>query len=189
MRRFFGFLLTTFLGASLALAQPSGLSRKPDVPYVPTTDTAVKAMLELAQVKSSDVVYDLGCGDGRIVIAAARSYGARGVGIDIDPVRIREAKKNAERAGVESQVEFREQDLFQANFREATVVTLFLLPSINRRLLPQLQALKPGTRIVSNTFEIGDWKPAREIVVKEDANDDYYFGSSRLLLWIVPERK
>ncbi len=182
MRRLFGFLLTTFLGGSLALAQPGGPSRKPDVPYVPTTETVVKAMLELAQVKSSDVVYDLGCGDGRIVIAAAESYGARGVGLDIDPVRIREAKKNAEQAGVEGRVEFREQDLFQANYREATVVTLFLLPSINKRLLPQLQALKPGTRIISNTFEIGDWKPVREIVVKEDADDDYYFGSSRLLL-------
>ncbi len=146
-------------------------------------------MLELAQVRSSDIVYDLGCGDGRIVIAAAKSYGARGVGIDIDPVRIREARKNARQAGVESRIEFREQDLFRANFREATVVTLFLLPSINQRLFPQLQALKPGTRIVSNTFEIGDWKPVREIAVKDDPDDDYYFGSRRLLLWIVPERK
>ena len=189
MRRFSAFFITASLSASPALSQQAGPSRKPDVPYVPTTETAVKAMLDLAQVKSSDIVYDLGCGDGRIVIAAAKSYGARGVGIDIDPVRIREAKKNANQAGVESRVEFREQDLFQANFREATVVTLFLLPSINKRLLPQLQALKPGTRIVSNTFEIGDWKPAREIVVKDDADDDYYFGSRRLLLWIVPERK
>jgi hypothetical protein len=111
------------------------------------------------------------------------------VGIDIDPARIREAKKNASQAGVESLVEFREQDLFQANFREATVVTLFLLPVINKRLLPQLKALKPGTRIVSNTFEIGDWKPVRKIVVKDDPYDDYYFGSRRLFLWIVPERK
>jgi SAM-dependent methyltransferase len=189
MRRFSEFFITVLLNASLALSQQAAPSRKPDVPYVPTTETAVKAMLELAQVKSSDVVYDLGCGDGRIVIAAAKSYGARGVGIDIDPVRIREAKKNANQAGVESRVEFREQDLFQADFRDATVVTLFLLPSVNQRLLPQLQALKPGTRIVSNTFKIGDWKPAREIAVKEDPNDYYYFGSIRLLLWIVPEHK
>jgi SAM-dependent methyltransferase len=189
MRRCSGLVITALLGASLALAQDAGTSRKPDVPYVPTTGTAVKAMLKLARVRRTDVVYDLGCGDGRIVIAAAKNFGARGVGIDIDPVRIREARKNARQAGVENRVEFREQDLFQSDFREATVVTLFLLPAINRRLRPQLEALKPGTRIVSNTFEIGDWKPARELVVKDDANDDYYFGSRRLLLWVVPERK
>jgi len=185
----FSVLAAVCLTASLAVAQKAGPSREPDVPYIPTTETAVKAMLELAAVKSSDIVYDLGCGDGRIVIAAARSYGARGVGIDIDPALIREAKQNARQAGVERRVEFREQDLFLANFREATVVTLFLLPAINKRLLPQLEALKPGTRIVSNTFEIGDWKPVREIVVKDDPADNYYFGSHRLFLWIVPERK
>jgi SAM-dependent methyltransferase len=184
-----GVLSVVFLTASLALAQKAGPSREPDVPYIPTTEIAVKAMLELAAVTSSDVVYDLGCGDGRIVIAAAKSYGARGVGIDIDPMLIRDAKKNARQAGVEKRVKFREQDLFLANFREATVVTLFLLPAINKRLLPQLEALKPGTRIVSNTFEIGGWKPVREIVVKDDPADDYYFGSHRLFLWIVPERK
>lgn len=189
MRTSFGFIVAAVLSVSLALAQKAGPSRKPDVPYIPTTETAVKAMLELAGVKRSDIVYDLGCGDGRIVIAAAKSYGARGVGIDIDPVLVREAKKNARHAGVERRVEFREQDLFRSNFREATVVTLFLLPAINRRLLPQLEGLKPGTRIVSNTFEIGDWKPVREIVVKDDPDDDYYFGSHRLFLWIVPERK
>jgi SAM-dependent methyltransferase len=182
-------LLATLLSASLALAQNAGAVREPDVPYVPTTETAVKAMLQLARVKRTDVVYDLGCGDGRIVIAAAKNYGARGVGIDIDPVRIREAKENARRAGVENRVEFREQDLFQSDFREATLVTLFLLPALNKRLRPQLEALKPGTRIVSNTFVIGDWKPVRELVVKEDPNDEYYFGSRRLFLWIVPKRK
>jgi len=189
MQSSLGCFATILLSASLGLAQKSGPSREPDVPYIPTTETAVKAMLELAAVKSSDIVYDLGCGDGRIVIAAAKNYGARGVGIDIDPARIREAKKNASQAGVESRVEFREQDLFQANFSEATVVTLFLLPAVNKRLIPQLEALKPGTRIVSNTFEIGDWKPARQIVVEDDPADDYYFGSRRLFLWIVPERK
>ena len=188
MRKAFGFLPSILLSASLALAQKAGPSRQPDVPYIPTTETAVKAMLELADVKSSDMVYDLGCGDGRIVIAAAKSYGARGVGIDIDPARIREAKRNARRAGVKKHVEFRKQDIFLTNFREATVVTLFLLPAINKRLLPQLEALKPGTRIVSNTFEIPGWTPVREIIVKDDPDDDYYFGSRRLLLWIVPER-
>ncbi len=188
MLRSFGFLFTVVLSVSPTFAQTAGPSRKPDVPYIPTTQTAVRAMLELAGVKSSDIVYDLGCGDGRIVIAAAKRYGARGVGIDIDPALVREAKKNARQAGVEKLVEFREQDLFQASFREATVVTLFLLPAINKRLFPQLQGLKPGTRIVSNTFEIGDWKPVREIVVKDDPDDDYYFGSHHLFLWIVPER-
>jgi SAM-dependent methyltransferase len=189
MRRPIHILLTASLSAALVLAQKASPSREPDVPFIPTTETAVKAMLELADVKSSDIVYDLGCGDGRIVIAAAKRYGARGVGIDIDPALVRLAKKNAREAGVENRVEFREQDLFQSNFRQATVVTLFLLPAINKRLLPQLEALKPGTRIVSNTFEIGDWKPVREIVVKDDPADDYYFGSHRLFLWIVPERK
>jgi SAM-dependent methyltransferase len=177
------------LAAFSASAQDAGPSRKFDVPYVPTTDTAVKAMLRLAKVRSSDVVYDLGCGDGRIVIAAAKNRGSRGVGIDIDPERIREARENARRAGVEQRVEFREQDLFQADFRDATVVTMFLLPAINKRLQPQLEALKPGTRIISNAFAIGDWKPDREIAVKGDADDAYYFGSRRLFLWIVPKRK
>lgn len=170
-------------------AQDTGLSRKPDVPYVPTTGTAVKAMLRLAKVKSTDIVYDLGCGDGRIVIAAAKDYGARGVGIDIDPQLVREAKEGAFRAGVADRVEFREQDLFISDFRDATVVTLFLLPALNQRLRPQLEALKPGTRIISNTFEIAGWKPAKSIVVKDDADDAYYFGSRRLYLWIVPKRK
>ena len=177
-------LVMACCAASFVLAQGTRPAREPDVPYVPTTETAVRAMLKLAGVKRSDVVYDLGCGDGRIVIAAAKNYGARGVGIDIDPERIREARENARRAGVESRVEFREQDLFRSDFREATVVTLFLLPAINRRLRPQLELLKPGTRVISNTFEIGDWKPAREITVKEDADDAYYFGSRRLFLWI-----
>ena len=189
MRSFCGFFLTALLGVCLGHAQNPSTSRKPDVPYVPTTETAVKAMLRLARVKRTDVVYDLGCGDGRIVIAAAKNYGARGVGIDIDPARIREAKENARRAGVEDRVEFREQDLFQSDFHEATVVTLFLLPAINKRLRPQLESLKAGTRIVSNTFEIGDWKPVRKLRVKSDAHDDYYFGSRGLFLWVVPAHK
>ena len=170
-------------------AQDTGASGMPDVPYVPTTETAVKAMLKLAKVRSSDIVYDLGCGDGRIVIAAARNYGARGVGIDIDPQLIREARENARRAGVADRVEFREQDLFESNFRDATVVALFLLPTLNQRLRPQLEALRPGTRIISNTFEIAGWKPVREIIVKDDPDDAYYFGSRRLFLWVVPRRK
>lgn len=182
-------IIAALLAAFPALAQETEPFRKPDVPYVPTTDTAVKAMLRLAKVRSSDVVYDLGCGDGRIVIAAAKNHGARGVGIDIDPRLIREARENARRAGVAGRVEFREQDLFQSDFRDATVVALFLLPALNQRLRPQLEALKPGTRVISNTFEIAGWKPAKTMVVKDDADDTYYFGSRRIYLWIVPKRK
>jgi len=168
-----------------ANAQPG---RKPDVPFVPTTDEAVQAMLKLAGVKKSDTVYDLGCGDGRIVIAAAKTYGAHGVGIDIDPQRIREAKENAKKAGVESLVRFEENDLFKADFRPATVVTLFLLPEGNLKLKPKLlQDLKLGTRIVSNTFDMGDWKPDKEFTVDGDSDDTYL--SRHLFLWTVPERK
>jgi ubiquinone/menaquinone biosynthesis C-methylase UbiE len=137
------------------------------------TDEAVKAMLKLADVKRSDIVYDLGCGDGRIVIAAAKEYGAHGVGIDINPERIQEAKANAKRAGVENLVRFEENDLFDADIHEASVVTLFLLSSVNLKLRPKLlKDLKPGTRIVSNTFDMGDWKPDKELTL-DDTGDDW----------------
>jgi SAM-dependent methyltransferase len=170
----------------LAAAQEAKPKREPDVPYVPTTEEAVKAMLNLAGVKKTDVVYDLGCGDGRIVIAAAKTFGARGVGIDINPVRIAEAKENAKKEGVEDLVRFEENDLFEADIRPATVVTLFLLPNINLKLLPKLlKDLKPGTRIVSNTFDMGDWKPEKEATV--DSTDEDTYLSHRLMLWTVPE--
>jgi len=143
-------------------------------------------MLKLAGVKSSDVVYDLGCGDGRIVVAAAKTFGARGVGIDIDPARIAEANANAKKAGVEKLVRFEETDLFQADIHEASVVTLFLLSSVNLKLRPKLLSdLKPGTRIVSNTFDMGDWQPAKELDL--GGSEDNYF-SRKLFMWIVPER-
>ena len=150
-----------------------------DVPFVPTPDEVVAGMLALAGVRAGDVVYDLGCGDGRIVIAAARRRGVRAVGIDIDPRRIAEAEAGARRAGVADRTRFVRQDLFDADLREATVVTLYLLPSLNVRLRPKLLAeLAPGTRVVSHGFDMGDWKPARV----ERA------GSSTIYLWIVPER-
>ena len=153
-------LVAAVLFAAVGTAQQNQPRRPPDVPFVPTTDEAVQAMLKLAGVKKTDVVYDLGCGDGRIVIAAARDFGARGVGIDIDPQRIAEAKENARKAGVEKLVRFEENDLFEADIHEATVVTLFLLSSVNLKLRPKLlKDLKPGTRIVSNTFDMGDWAP------------------------------
>ena len=180
-------LVLAMLSVAVAAAQNAQPRREPDVPFVPTTDEAVQAMLKLADVKKTDVVYDLGCGDGRIVIAAAKSYGAHAVGIDIDPVRIAEAKENAKTAGVENLVRFEENDLFQADIHEARVVTLFLLSSVNLKLRPKLlQDLKPGTRIVSNTFDMGDWKADKEVTVGNQ--DDEGFLSRRLYLWIVPPR-
>ena len=184
-------LLCSLLAAvsvTVLAAQTPQPTRTPDVVYVPTTDAAVDAMLKLAGVKKTDTVYDLGCGDGRIVITAAQKFGARGVGIDIDPVRIGEAKENAKKAGVENLVKFVENDLFLSDIREATVVTLFLLPQLNLKLRPKLlQDLKPGTRIVSNTFDMGDWKPEKQVAV--DPNDEYDSGlSKKVFLWIVPPR-
>jgi SAM-dependent methyltransferase len=175
------------LSGAVALAQEKQPRRAPDVPYVPTTEAAVKAMLKLAGVTKDDVVYDLGCGDGRIVIAAAKEYGAKGVGIDINPQRIKEANENAAKAGVEKLVRFEENDLFEASISEATVVTMFLLSNINLKLKPKLlKDLKPGTRLVSNTFDMGEWKAEREVEV-DGGDDEETFLSRRLFLWKVPE--
>jgi SAM-dependent methyltransferase len=180
-------LAALVLLACVAAAQTAVSQRLPDVPYLPTTEEAVHAMLKLASVKSSDVVYDLGCGDGRLVIAAANEYGAHGVGIDINPDRIREANENARKSGVENLVRFEENDFFKADIHEASVVTLFLLNSVDLQLRPKLlQELKPGTRIVSNTFRMGDWMPDREETV--EGTDEKTFFSRRLYLWIVPPR-
>ncbi len=136
--------------------------REPDVIYVPTPQDVVDAMLVMASVKSSDVVYDLGSGDGRIPITAAQKYGARAVGIDINPERIREANANLAKAKVGDTVKFLNQDLFETDLSEATVVTLYLLSSLNLKLMPKLKALKPGTRIVSHAFDMGaQWPPER----------------------------
>ena len=135
--------------------------RKPDVFYLPTPQPVVDGMLQLAKVTDKDVVYDLGCGDGRIPITAAQKFGARGVGIDIDPDRIKEANENAKAANVADRVKFLNQDLFESDFRDATVVTLYLLPALNEKLAPILKAqLKPGVRVVSHAFLMGDaWPP------------------------------
>ena len=151
-----------------------------DVPFVPTPSEAVSAMLKLAGVGTDDVVYDLGSGDGRIVIAAARRHGARGVGIDIDPARIAEAERNARAAGVANRTRFVRQDLFEADIGDATVVTLYLLPRLNQRLRPKLLAeLRPGTRVVSYGFDMGDWEPERTVEV----------GSATVFLWLIPGRR
>jgi len=153
-------------------------ARKPDVIYVPTPTEVVEEMLQLAQVKATDRVYDLGSGDGRIVITAAQKYGARGTGIDIDPLRIQEANENAKKAEVTDLVDFRQQDLFQTDFSDATVVTLYLLPRLNVQLRPKLlRELKPGTRIVSHQFDMGEWKPEKVVKV----------GDRTVYFWTVPE--
>ena len=183
-------LVVATLFVSAAASQNAQPRREPDVPFVPTTEEAVAAMLKLADVKKTDVVYDLGCGDGRIVIAAAKTYGAHAVGIDINPVRLEEARENLKKAGpdVAKLVRFEENDLFEADIHEATVVTLFLLSSVNLKLRPKLlQDLKPGTRIVSNTFDMGDWKPEKEMTVGDP--DEQSYLSHRLFLWIVPAKK
>ena len=150
------------LFAASASAQSSG-TRQPDVRYVPSPDSVVDAMLELAHVTAGDIVYDLGSGDGRVPIAAAKQYGAFGVGIEIDAKLNREAADNAKKAGVSDRVRFFTQDLFEAEISQADVVTLFLLPRINQALIPKLrQSLRPGTRIVSHQFDMGEqWPPEK----------------------------
>src|SRR5690606_5784752 len=150
-----------------------------DVPYVPTKQEVVEAMLTLANVGPNDMLYDLGCGDGRIVVTAAKKFGAKAVGIDIDPERIQEARENAQKAAVENKVAFLQQDLFKADFSKASVVSLYLLPSVNMKLRPELLQLKPGTRVVSHAFDMGDWKPDKQMVV----------GNSTIYLWTVPDVK
>lgn len=175
------------LGLVLAIAVTGAVAQDdvasvnlPDVPYVPTSHTKVDAMLKLAEVKSTDVLYDLGSGDGRIPIAAAKKYGARAVGIDINTALVNEATKNAKAAKVSHRVKFKNQDLFKTDFREATVVTLYLLSHVNLRLRPILwEQLKPGTRVVSHAFSMGDWEPEKTINVE----------GSTLYLWRIPTKE
>lgn len=153
--------------------------REPDVVFVPTPQEVVDQMLALAKVTKDDVLYDLGSGDGRIPVTAAQRFGTRGVGIDINPERIQEANANAQKAGVTERVRFLNQDLFTTDISSATVVTLYLLPELNVKLRPQLfEQLKPGTRIVSHDFDMGEWKPERVVQTQEGSN---------IYLWTIPE--
>lgn len=163
--RVVGAILLTAVVAVLPIAAQQAPTqaplRRPDIHWVPTPSAVVDAMLKLADVQPTDVVYDLGCGDGVIVATAAQKYGARAVGIDIDPQRVKEATERAQKMGVSDKVEIRQGDLFEADIKDATVVTLYLLQSLNIKLMPKLQKeLKPGTRIVSQSFSMGEAWPA-----------------------------
>ena len=167
------------LAASTASAQTAAPTRRPDVIFVPTPEAVVEAMLQVANVTKSDVVYDLGCGDGRIPVTAAKKYGARGFCFDIDPQRISEAKENVAKNNVGNLVTVVHADLFETDLSGASVITLYLLPSLNVKLMPKLmKELKPGTRIVSHAFDMGDWKPEKELDV--DGRKVYY--------WTIPKR-
>jgi SAM-dependent methyltransferase len=155
----------------------------PDVNYHPMPDNVVTEMLKLARVTDKDVVYDLGCGDGRIVIAAAKQFGARGVCVEIDPELVKKSRANAAQAGVADRIAFLEQDLFKTDLRDATVVTLFLLPDLNLRLRPILvRDLKPGSRVASYFHDMGDWKP------DETRDVDGSHGPQKLYLWTLPRK-
>ena len=176
------FLLTIallgFIGTS-AQTLPK-MVRIPDIPYIATSNEVAAAMLRMAGVTASDTVYDPGCGDGRIVIMAAQAYHARGVGIDINPDLIQRARANADQAGVEPSVRFEVNDLFETDFHDATVVALYLIPQMNVRLRPKLlKELKPGSRIVSHNFDMGDWKPDKEEEV----------DGQKIYLWTIPRSR
>ena len=177
----FALLCVASFAVVCADAQPETAKppRKPDIHFVPTPQNVVDGMLKMAKVTKADVVYDLGSGDGRIVITAAKTFGARGVGIDLDPKMVAQARQNAEKAGVEARVRFIEADIFEADISEATVVTLYLLSTLNEKLRPKLlRDLTPGTRIVSHWFRMGDWEPDESTTVDKHP----------VWLWRVPAR-
>lgn len=160
------------------MSQPP--SSRPDIAYIPTPYDAVDAMLELAQVSANDVLYDLGCGDGRLLIRAAQRWGTRGVGIDIDPNCIQQTQQNAHIAGVAHLIALQQGNLYESDITAATVVTLYLLPHLNARLCPQLwQQLRPGTRIVSHQFDMGDWEPDEMLPLPQSEEE------SILYLWKI----
>jgi SAM-dependent methyltransferase len=176
-------LATTLVRPAAASAQVSGAGKPAETPYVATPEPVVAAMLKMANVTRADVVYDLGSGDGRVVITAARDFGARGMGVEIDPALVAEARENARRARVTERVRFVQQDLFDVDISEATVVTLYLLPEVNLRLRPKLlRELRPGTRIVSHRYDLGDWPPVKTVQVSVDGVHHWVY------YWIVPSR-
>jgi ribosomal protein L11 methylase PrmA len=180
----FGLMLLVFGAAQEAFAQKEG-KRSPDVVYVPTPNDVVAKMLELAKVSKSDVVYDLGCGDGRIVVTAAKQYGCKCIGFDINPVRVKESLENVKKNSVEKLVTIKEDDIFTQDLSGASVITLYLLPSLNVKLIPQLEKLKPGSRIVSHDFDMAGVKPDQVVTVKSKEDDVEH----TVYLWTTPLKK
>lgn len=176
--------------AAAQTATTEKATREPDVIYVPTPQAVVEKMLEMAEVKKGDVVYDLGCGDGRIVVTAAKKYGVKAIGFDIDPQRVKEALVNVRSNKVEHLVTIKQEDIFTLDLREASVVTLYLLPDLNVRLMPQLAKLKKGSRIVSHDFDMRGAKPVQVHHMNSDnrgGNDNEYHGGSHTIYkWVVP---
>jgi len=185
MRKIFS--LVGFATLMLAvLASTARAQDKLDIPFVPSPMIVVERMLQLAEVKKDDVLYDLGCGDGRIVIQAAKQYGTRGIGIDMNPDLVEKAKANAEKAGVSHLVEFHAADGLTVDISEATVVTLYMFKWFNNQMRPKLQRLKPGARIVAHDFDIDEWKPTKIETVDAASDPETYFAESRtLFLWKI----
>ncbi len=176
------------VAAAFAVLALPAVAQEPRVPYVPTPQSVVDRMLQIAKVGPADYLIDLGSGDGRIVVTAARKFGARGFGVDINPTRISEANENAVKAGVTDKVSFNQSDLFKTDLSPASVITMYLLPRVNVELRPKLLDLKPGTRIVSHDFSMEDWKPDQHLQV--DAPDKYggSGGRSDIYFWVIPAK-
>ena len=175
-----GIALALFL-SPLLWVSPAESQEGKIVPYVPTPQEVVDRMLELAEVKDGDVIYDLGSGDGRIVVTAAQKFGVKAIGFEIDPQRIKESHENIRKAGVEKLVEIRQQDIRTVDLSEATVLTMYLLPEVNLMIRPNIwKQMKPGSRVVSHDFDMGDWKPAKMERVKDASNWDHV-----LYLWKI----
>lgn len=183
-----GKTLSALTCAALISATAPCAAQQPSVPYVPTPQTVVERMLTMAKVTARDYLIDLGSGDGRIVVTAATKFGARGFGVDLNPVRISEANENARKNGVTDRAAFYQRDLFETDLSEATVITMYLLPRVNMALRPKLLDLKPGTRLVSHDFDMGDWKADQSVRV--DAGEKYFGsgGDSDIYFWVVPAK-
>ena len=176
------------LAALLCACASLSLHAMDEVPFVVSPDNVTLTMLEMAQVRPEDYLIDLGSGDGRIVITAAKRFGARGLGVEIDPKLVEQSRHNAQRAGVGAKAFFREQDLFKTDLSPASVITMYLLPDVNLELRPKLLRLRPGTRIVSHDYDLGDWKPDRTIVVDVPDKPVGAEKKSRIHYWVVPAR-
>ena len=176
------------IAATLAALCATAARALEEVPYITTPDSVTMAMLQMARVNAQDFVIDLGSGDGRIVIAAAGKFGARGLGVEIDPTLVKKSRDNAVAAGVPDRVEFREEDLFKTDLERASVITMYLLPDVNMELRPKLLALKPGVRVVSHDWDMGDWTPDRTLTLDVPDKPIGREKVSRVHLWIVPAR-